>query len=419
MAVKPNTTTTAQFSQLTIKEIDFIERFQRNWDTLREILGIMRPIRKTPGTKLVSSKAKIVLQDGAVAEGDEVPFSQAEVIPVAYADLELRKYRKAVTAESVAKYGATIAVQKTDDALITELQTNILNEFYDFAKGGTLVSSYDTFQMAVSMAIGTVTDKFKKMRRDFSAPVVFVNTLDLYEYLGNAQITLQNANGVQYIKDFLGASVMIVTSEIDKGTVIATPADNIILYYIDPGDGDFKELGLDYTTGNGETNLIGIHKEGNYGRVMGETHALMGLKLWAEYIDGIAVVYINSGNLDPVTVAPETSTIYGYDPATLQTGVAVNGNEIDGTLNYISTGELASYWGPGNFLALKFGEYQGVKVGLVPTKGSGLAALDSDKNAAFVVDSPDQKLIVQKTVGGNRKTQVYSLSGLTLATAGG
>lgn len=415
MAVINNTTTTNQFSNLTIQEIDFIERFTRNWDSLREILGIMRPIRKQPGTKLVSSKASIELQSGSVPEGDEVPFSQAQVVPVAYADLNLEKYRKAVTAESVSKYGSRIAVQKTDDALITELQSKILDRFYAFAKTGTLVSAYDGFQMSVSMAIGSCVDKFKAMRRDFSNIVVFVNTLDLYEYLGNASITLQTANGIQYIQDFLGANTMIVSSEIDRGTVIATPVDNLILYYIDPGDGDFKELGLNYTTGNGETNLIGIHKEGNYGRVMGETHALLGMALWAEYIDAVAVVYINKGSLDAVTVAPETSTIYNYDPATLQSDIAINGDEITGTLNYVTTGDLASYWGPGNFLALKFGEYQNVKVGLVPTKGSGMAALDSDKNAAFVINDTDQKVIVQKAVGGNRKTQIYSLSGLTLA----
>lgn len=60
-----------------------------------------------------------------------------------------------------------------------------------------------------------------------------------------------------------------------------------LLYYIDPSDDDFAELGLEYTTGNGETNLIGIHKEGNYGRIMGETHALMDVKLFAKLIDGI------------------------------------------------------------------------------------------------------------------------------------
>ena len=67
-----------------------------------------------------------------------------------------------------------------------------------------------------------------------------------------------------------------------------------MLYYIDPSDGDFEELGLYYTTGRGETNLIGVHKEGVYGRVSGDTHALMGMKLFAEYIDGIAVVSVEA-----------------------------------------------------------------------------------------------------------------------------
>ena len=68
-----NTTTTAQFSQLQVREIDFIERFNRNWDALREILGVMRPIPKEPGTKLVSSVAEVTLANGTVPEGDEVP----------------------------------------------------------------------------------------------------------------------------------------------------------------------------------------------------------------------------------------------------------------------------------------------------------------------------------------------------------
>lgn len=284
------TTTTEQFNNLSIREIDFIERFNRNWNSLREIISIMRPIRKTPGTKLVSSTASIDLKSGTVAEGDEVPLSQATVTPVAYADLELKKYRKAVTAEAVAKYGAAVAVQKTDDALLNELQNEVLEDFYTFAKTGTLTGRYDTFQMAVSMAVALVRDKFKKMRRDFSTVVAFVNTLDVGQYLGSSTITTQTQNGIEYLKNFLGADTVIITSEIPQGTVLAIPADNIVLYYIDPGDADFQELGLVYNTGNGETNLIGVHKEGNYGRVMGETHALMGMKLWAEFQDAIANV---------------------------------------------------------------------------------------------------------------------------------
>lgn len=291
MAMVENTTTTTQITT-EVKELDFVTRFEQTWEALREILGIMRPVRKTPGTKLVASKAEIVLQDGNVAEGDEVPLSQAKVTPVVFEDLTLEKFRKRVTAEAVAKFGAKVAVQKTDDALLNELQGNVMDRFYAFALTGTLTSEEDTFQMALSMAVTMAKDKFKKMHLNYSNVVAFVNTLDAGRYLGAAQITTQTQNGIEYVKNFLGADVVIISSEIPEGKVIATPVDNIVLYYIDPSDGDFEELGLSYTTGNGATNLIGIHKEGVYGRVSGDTHALMGMKLFAEYIDGIAVVTI-------------------------------------------------------------------------------------------------------------------------------
>lgn len=291
MAVVENTTTQAQITT-EVRELDFITRFEQTWQALIDIMGIMRPVRKTPGTKLVASEAEIELQSGVVAEGDEVPLSQATVKPVYYEDLTLEKYRKRVTAEAVAKHGARIAVQKTDDALLTELQGNVMNRFYAFALTGTLTSEESTFQMALSMAVTMAKDKFKKLHLNYGSVVAFVNTLDAGRYLGAAAITTQTQNGIEYLKNFLGADVVIISSEIPEGKVIATPADNIILYYIDPSDGDFEELGLFYTTGSGETNLIGVHKEGVYGRVSGDTHALMGMKLFAEYLDGIAVVTI-------------------------------------------------------------------------------------------------------------------------------
>ena len=294
MAVTANTTTTAQIT-IQAKEIDLAARFNSTWEALAEIMGVMRPVRKAPGTKLVSSKASIVLQDGAVAEGDEVPLSQAKVEPVAFKDLALKKYRKRVTAEDVEKYGAAVAVQKTDDALLNELQGVVLDEFYAFALTGSLTGSEDTFQMAVSMAIGKAKDKFKKMRLNYGQIIVFANTLDVHRYLGATAISTQTTNGVEYLKNFLGADVLIASSEIPEGKVVAIPADNIVLYYIDPSDSDFAALGLAYTTAGGETNLIGVHKEGIYGRVSGDTHVLMGMTMWAEYLDAISVISFGAG----------------------------------------------------------------------------------------------------------------------------
>jgi hypothetical protein len=75
--------------------------------------------------------------------------------------------------------------------------------------------------------------------------------------------------------------------------VLATPIENIDLYYIDPSDSDFAKLGLQYTVA-GQTNLIGFHAQGNYNTAVGESFALMGMALWAEYLDGIAKITVSA-----------------------------------------------------------------------------------------------------------------------------
>lgn len=292
---KANLTKTADITA-TVREIDFVTRFTKNWEALREILGIMRPIEKQAGTKLTSYNATLVLQDGDVGEGEEIPYSKATITPVAYADLTLEKYAKAVSVEAVNKYGAAIAVQKTDDAFLNELQSNVMDRFYTFIQTGELTGAYPTFQMAISMAIGKVKDKFKKLHRSASGVVVFVNTLDLYSYLGGATVSVQTMFGFDYIKNFLGADTVIISSELPQGKVIATPIENIDLYYVDPSNSDFAQLGLNYTV-EGETNLIGFHANGNYTTAVGESFALMGMALWAEYLDGIAVVTIGEADV--------------------------------------------------------------------------------------------------------------------------
>ena len=284
------------YTNVDAREVDFVSRFTRNWQALQEILGITDPVRKAPGTKLVSYNASVTLESGNVNPGCVIPYSKATLEEVAHEDLTIDKYAKAVTIEDVAKYGARLAVQKTDDAFLTELQDLVMDGFYGELTGdaSAMTDSYTTFQMAVSMAIGKVRDKFKRLKKNANNVVVFVNTLDVYEYLGGADITIQQDFGLEYVKNFLGASTMIISSEIEKGKVIAIPSDNMVLYYIDPGDSEFAQLGLNYRT-EGETNLIGFHAEGNYGTAVGESFAIMGMKLWFEYADGVAINTITPG----------------------------------------------------------------------------------------------------------------------------
>lgn len=316
MTVKSNTTLQANINT-SVREIDFVTRFGRNWDALRDIMGIMRPIRKTPGTKLISSKAAVTLQSGAVAEGDEIPYSLATVTPVAFEDIDIEKYAKAVSIEAVAKYGAEVAVEKTDEAFLIELQNNVLARFYTFLNTGALLNSASTWKAGLAKAKGLVVDKFNKMRRTVTEVVGFCNVLDFYDYLGAADITVQTQFGLTYVKNFMGYGTLFLLSDPDipRNVIIAVPVENIDLYYIDPSDSDFAKLGLTYTVA-GETNLIGFHAEGKYSHAVGESYAIMGMKLWAEYLDGIAVVFI--GTATAVTTA-ETITADASDALLFKT----------------------------------------------------------------------------------------------------
>lgn len=284
------------YNNVAAREVDFVTRFNDNWDALRNIMGIMRPIRKAPGTALVSYTADVALEDGNVAPGHVIPYSKTTISQVAKEDLTIEKYAKAVPIEDVNKYGAAIAVEKSDDAFLTKLQNVVLSKFYTFLNTGSLTSSAANWQAALAKAQGEVLNKFATMQKDVTSVVGFANILDAYDYLGAAEITVQTQFGLTYVKDFLGYSTLFLlpATHIARGTVIATPVENLDLYYVDPSDSEFAKLGLNYTT-QGETNLIGFHAQGNYSTAVGESYALMGMALWAEYLDGIAKVTFAAG----------------------------------------------------------------------------------------------------------------------------
>lgn len=299
--------------QVTAREIDFVTRFERNWQHLRDILGIMRPIKKQPGAVLKSKYAEGTLQSGKVGEGEEIPYSKFVVKEKNYAEMTIEKYAKAVSIEAIKDHGYENAVQMTDDEFLFQLQTDVTSRFYDYLKTGTLTSTETTFQMALAMAKGRVENKFKQMHRNVTGVVGFANILDVYEYLGAAEISIQNQFGFQYMKDFMGFNTIFLLSdsEIPRGTVIATPVENIVLYYVDPNESDFARAGLVYTV-SGETNLIGFHTQGNYHTAVSEAFAVMGLTLFAEYIDAIAVITIDeTPTLGTLTVTSAAGTVTG------------------------------------------------------------------------------------------------------------
>lgn len=108
----------------------------------------------------------------------------------------------------------------------------------------------------------------------------------------------------------------------------------------------------------------------------------------------------------------------------MQESVSVSGNEITGTLKYLSSGQLVTDWGAGNFLALKFSDIPAsatsVKVGLEPSQGSGLVELinDPDKNGVFKITNKFvQKFVIVTSDGKTSAEQRFDLSCLTITEA--
>jgi hypothetical protein len=326
-----NLTATADI--IAVREIDFVSRFANNWQDLRDLMGVSRLVPKVPGTVLKSRYAEVTLQNGAIGEGQAIPYSQAQVKEKNYAPIVIDKYKKAVSAEAIADHGYEAAVQLTDDQFLYELQGKVLDAFYDYLQTGTLIRAAGTFQAALAKAQGEVRNKWKKMKKGISEIVGFCNILDAYTYLGAADISVQTLFGMNYIENFLGYSRLFLTSEIPAGKVVATPVENLVLYYINPSDSDFARAGLEFRV-DGDTPLIGFHVEGNYSTLVSESTAIMGMVLFAEYIDGIAVIDIGTETYTAVESPAKASLGTYFEKAADNTYFKTLDTDVDATKTY-------------------------------------------------------------------------------------
>lgn len=172
--------------QVRAREIDFVTTFGKNMQALLDVMGITRMIKKENGSVLKTKKVTGTLKSGEVAEGDEIPMSQYKVEEQAFDTLRIQKYRKGVSLEAIAERGYEFAVEMTDEEFKEDLQNVVLDKFYSQLKMGSLTGHEATWQMAIAMAIGRVKNKFEAMKRTATGVAVWVNTLDVYKYIGAA-----------------------------------------------------------------------------------------------------------------------------------------------------------------------------------------------------------------------------------------
>lgn len=265
------------------REIEFTYTFGESIKKLMEALGVTRKIPKQAGTVLKAYKATGTLQDGNVAEGDLIPLSKYVTEAVNFEEITLKKWRKATSAEAIIEKGYSQAVTMTTDAMLKDVQKGVRKDFFNFLSTGTGVATGDTFQATLAQAWGQLQVLFED---DEISAVYFMNPLDVADYLATANISLQNAFGMTYVKDFLGLGTVIFNSSVPKGSVYATAADNIVLYYIPVNGADLNEA---FTFTSDATGLIGIHEKPDYDNMTASDTVISGIVLFAERIDGVVV----------------------------------------------------------------------------------------------------------------------------------
>lgn len=281
MAVENNTIMQADLARVRVA--DFNLQFTGNLRKLIEALGVTRKIPVQEGAALKMLKVTGTLESGNVAEGELIPLSHYETEEVPVGEVKLNKWRKGTTAEAILKGGYDQAVGATTDKMVKDIQKTIRGDLFTFMGTGSGTATGADMQAALANAWGKLQVLFED---DAVDTVYFLNPMDVSDYLGAAQVSMQTVFGMNYIENFLGLGDVFLNSNVPVGKFYATAKENIVLYYVNVGAGDIKTaFGL--TTD--ETGYIGINEYPDKDTARVIDLVMSGVTFFPERKDGIVV----------------------------------------------------------------------------------------------------------------------------------
>lgn len=281
MAVLTNTVLTSDVASAL--NIEFAKRFDGQVNDLARVLGIVSPEVMAAGTTLYQVTVTGALNTASRDEGDIVPLSKYGTTIANMDSLTPVPYRKLTTGEAILKAGVTNAVLREDAKMLSDIRNNVVADFFTGLNTGTGVATGTSFQDALAQSDATIQDAMETNHDTAGRLVHFVNMFDIADYLGKANITVQNVFGMTYLENFLGIENVFVTNKVAKGNIIVTPSENLHLYAVDFAS--LSSAGLPYQTMDG--GFIGVSHEPSYERFGVITNAATGVKFYAEVLDYI------------------------------------------------------------------------------------------------------------------------------------
>lgn len=281
-----------------IKSIDFVNLFEKGIKDLLTLLGVTRKMELSNDMKIQMYKWDEVLKDGDVAEGEDIPLSKVTRKKDRDFQVVWKKWRRAVTAEAIARHGASLAVDQADQRLIRQMQGKIKTDFVDFLGTAPTKIKEVGLQRSLAKSWGKLStfDEF-----DGAEFVSFVNPMDVAEYLGDTTVLADASNvfGMTLLKNFLGTANVIVLNSIPEGKIYSTAVDNIVLAYLNMRNSDVGGIFADFMD---ETGLISATR----GRVLRnatfESLFMNALVLFPEIPEGVV-----EATIQPKPVSPEGS----------------------------------------------------------------------------------------------------------------
>lgn len=272
-----------------VRMIDFVIQFKGGIKKLVEALGVTRKIAVQEGATLKALKVTGTLESGAVAEGELIPLSHYQTEEVDVGEVKLNKWRKSTTAEAILKGGYDQAVGATTDKMVRDVQKTIRTDLFAFLATGTGTATGSGLQAALANAWGTLQVLWED---DAVETVYFLNPMDVADYLGTAQVTMQTAFGMNYIENFLGLGTVFLNGSVPKGTFYATAKENVILYHVNVASGDIKSA-FQLTTD--ETGYVGIREYADEDHACVNDLVMSGVTFFPERLDGIVKGTIAGG----------------------------------------------------------------------------------------------------------------------------
>lgn len=187
------------------------------------------------------------------------------------------------------------------------IQGGIKNNFVAYLGTAPTKITATGLQKALAQSWGKLSTFEEFEGADF---VSFVNPLDVSDYLGDTDVLANASNvfGMTLLKNFVGASNVVVLNAIPQGKIYSTAVDNIVLAYLNMLTSDLGGIFADFTD---ETGYISATRGKTLKNATYESLFMNALVLFPEIPEGVIETTI-----DPVAspaMAPMAAQMLDVD----------------------------------------------------------------------------------------------------------